>query len=235
MEKSQTWKNLIEEPFPLRKERKGGAANLILTALLLEASRMVDENFDVPSVESAAKSVFGLSKGYLSIMDEIGIPEAVEAMESLSSKHEDTQDFFFSIYYNFFDPPSKALDMAAKVRKGEDESSVRWVSKADMQKKPNDLMSLELLKNRFQAVAFMTAVEIIDAEILKLEEVEKLCTTALGWKDGPFAMMNRIGIQEAMRIVVERMQISHRKEINFPVPRLLIAQAQKNELWAFIM
>ena len=73
MEKSQTWKNLIEEPFPLRKERKGGAANLILIALLLEASRMVDENFDVPSVESAAKSVFGLSKGYLSIMDEIGI------------------------------------------------------------------------------------------------------------------------------------------------------------------
>ncbi len=32
-------------------------------------------------------------------------------------------------------------------------------------------------------------------------------------------------------IVTERMFFSHRKEINFPVPRLLITHAQKNTPW----
>jgi hypothetical protein len=44
-------------------------------------------------------------------------------------------------------------------------------------------------------------------------------------------MMNRIGIQEAMRMVTEKMEMSHRQEINFPIPKLLIEQAQKNEPW----
>jgi len=40
-----------------------------------------------------------------------------------------------------------------------------------------------------------------------------------------------MGVGEALKIVTERMFFSHRKEINFPVPRLLITQAQKNAPW----
>jgi len=43
--------------------------------------------------------------------------------------------------------------------------------------------------------------------------------------------MNKMGMMEVMRIVTERMELSHRKEINFPIPRLLIHQAQKGEPW----
>jgi hypothetical protein len=38
-------------------------------------------------------------------------------------------------------------------------------------------------------------------------------------------------LSEALRIVSERMFLSHRKEINFPFPRLLIMQAQINTPW----
>jgi dGTPase len=68
----------------------------------------------------------------------------------------------------------------------------------------------------------------VESGIVELAGLEKLCTSDLLWKEGPFSMMNSMGIDEALKIVTERMYLSHRKEINFPVPRLLITQAQKN-------
>jgi enoyl-CoA hydratase/carnithine racemase len=61
--------------------------------------------------------------------------------------------------------------------------------------------------------------------------VDRLCQNAFLWKEGPFTLMNKMGINEALHIVTERMELSHRREISFPVPALLIAQAQKNEPW----
>jgi enoyl-CoA hydratase/3-hydroxyacyl-CoA dehydrogenase len=92
-------------------------------------------------------------------------------------------------------------------------------------------MLADLLKKRFMAVSFITAVELLEAEILEMADIEKMCKETFGWKEGPFAMMNRIGIQEAMRMVTEKMEMSHRQEINFPIPKLMIEQAQKNEPW----
>ena len=43
--------------------------------------------------------------------------------------------------------------------------------------------------------------------------------------------MNQVGIQEAMRLVIHQVEVSHRKEINFPVPPLLINQTQVNAPW----
>ena len=78
---------------------------------------------------------------------------------------------------------------------------------------------------------FMTASEIVDSGIQDLQTLERLCRRDLGWKEGPFSMMNRIGIAEAMRIVIKKLEQSHRKEINFPVPSLLIEQARRGESW----
>jgi hypothetical protein len=44
-------------------------------------------------------------------------------------------------------------------------------------------------------------------------------------------MMDEMGIGEALNIVTEKMELSHRREISFYVPRLLITQAQKNKPW----
>ena len=37
------FKMLTVESFPLKNERKGGAANILLASLLLEATRMLDD------------------------------------------------------------------------------------------------------------------------------------------------------------------------------------------------
>ncbi|MBU2437571.1 MAG: hypothetical protein KKC69_00270, partial [Acidobacteria bacterium] len=75
---------LIDEPGPLLKERKGGGINLILTALIVEAGRMLDEGMDIPTIEAAGKKAFLQNKGFLQQADEQGLETAVSLMENLA-------------------------------------------------------------------------------------------------------------------------------------------------------
>ncbi len=230
MDEKKEFKNLIAEPKALLKKRKEGALNLIYIALLLEASRMVDDGADVPHIEAAAKKAFDVSKGFLGQMDDVGIQEAVGAMEALSEDF-DPEDPIHAKYHNFFEPSESCRKKLEEYEKSGDKKAVRWVSEEDTQKETADFMLIDLLKKRFQAVSFITAVEVVEAGLLKPIDVDKGIKQALQWKEGPFSMMNRLGLEETMGLVVEKMQLSHRQEINFPIPRLLINQAQKKEPW----
>jgi 3-hydroxyacyl-CoA dehydrogenase len=230
MVKEKEFKNLIPEPILLLKPRKGGALNLIYIALLLEASRMVDDGADIHYIEAAAKKAFGMSKGFLSQMDDIGIPKAVVAMEALA-EDVDPEDPVYAKYHNFFEPSESCRKKLEEYQQSEDKKTVRWVSAEDVQKEATDFMLVDLLKKRFQAVSFITAVEVVEAGLLKLTDADKVVKETYQWKEGPFSMMNRLGLEETMSMVIEKMQRSHRQEINFPIPRLLISQAQKNEPW----
>jgi len=222
--------NLIDESIPPLKERRGGIANLILVSLILEATRMLDDGFDVATVEEAAKITFGISKGFLSMMDDLGIPEVVSAMDFLSDT-SDPEDPLTHIYRNFFTPAKSARMMLEEYNNAKSKSSVVWVGPTDREKTASDFLLVQSLGQRFKAVAFMIAVELVESGIVELPNLEKLYRDKFLWADGPFSMMNRMGIGEALRIVTERMTFSHRFEINFPVPRLLIYQAQKNTPW----
>jgi enoyl-CoA hydratase/3-hydroxyacyl-CoA dehydrogenase len=223
-------KSLIPDTVPLLKERKGGVADVIFVSLLLEASRMVDDGIDIPGIEGAAKKAFDIPKGFLSQMDDTGIDATVSRMYSLSDS-SDPDDPIYQVYNNFFTPSESCKEMLEKYNQAKDKSSVKWVSEEDSRKEPKDFMLVDLLERRFLGVAFMTATEVVNAGVVKLEDVDKLCKNALRWKEGPYSLMNKIGIRGVMRIVTEKMVLSHRKEINFPIPRLLISQAQKDQPW----
>jgi 3-hydroxyacyl-CoA dehydrogenase len=215
---------------PILSSRKGGAADVIFVSLLLEAARMVDDGFDVPSIEAAGKKAFSMPMGFLSLMDANGIPLGIHTMYSFSDS-SNPDDPLYKAYKNFFTPPECYKRLLDKYQKAEDKSSVRWVSEEDAKTDAKDLMLIDTLKNRFLAVAFMTSVEVVEAGVIEMDEVDRLCQNAFLWKEGPFALMNKIGMMEVMRIVAERMELSHRNEINFPIPKLLINQAQKGERW----
>jgi 3-hydroxyacyl-CoA dehydrogenase len=222
--------NLIPEPVPLLKQRKGGGLNLIHVAMLLEAARMIDEGMDIPSIETAAKKAFGVEKGFLGAMDDVGIVEACQAMESLADD-SDPEDPFFKFYHNFFSPPDSCREKMAEMEKADGKDAVRWISEEEAKKESKDFTQVDALARRFQAVAFITAVELVESGILDLHDLDRLCRETFGWQEGPFAMMNRLGIGEAMAIVTEKMYLSHRREINFPIPRLMIQQANKDQPW----
>jgi len=221
---------LIPEPVPLLKSRKGGVSSLIQAALLLEATRMVDDGMDVPHIEAAAKKAFGISRGFLEWMDDKGISESVEYLFFLSES-SGSEDPLSLVYDNFFTPGESCRKMLDRARAEHAKGIVKWISSEDAEKGAKDLLLLDLLVKRFKAVAFMVSAEVVDVGLIGMHDVETLCVASFQWMEGPFAMMNKMGIDEALRIVTERMELSHRKEINFPIPKLLIAQAQKNEPW----
>ena len=215
---------------PILSSRKGGAADVIFVALLLEAARMVDEGFDIPTIEAAGRKAFNVPVGFLGLMDATGIPLGIYTMYSFSDS-SNPDDPLYKAYDNFFTPAESYKKLLERYQKAKDKSKVKWVSEGEATKKPEDLMVVDMLKNRFLGVAFMTATEVVESGVIEMEEVDKLGQNAFLWKEGPFALMNKMGIKEVIRIVTERMELSHRKEINFPIPQLLISQAQKDEPW----
>lgn len=215
---------------PILSIRKGGAANVIFVSLLLEAARMVDEGFDIPSIEAAGKNAYNMPMGFLGLMDATGIPLGIATMYSFSDS-SNPDDALYRVYGNFFSPPECYKKLADRFQNADDKSSVKWISEEEAKKEPRDPMVVDMLKNRFLAVGFMTAVEVVDAGVIDIEEVDRLCQNAFLWREGPFALMNKMGISKVMEIVTARMELSHRKEINFPIPKLLLSQAQKSETW----
>lgn len=214
--------------------RKGGAADVIFVSLLLEAARMIDEGFDIPAIEAAGKEAFNIPVGFLGLMDTTGIPLGIYTLRSFSDS-SNPEDPLFKAYQNFFTPPESYKRLLEIYQKAEDKSKVRWISDKDVKKVAGDAMVVDILKHRFLAVAFMAATEVVESGVIEMDEVDRLCQNAFLWREGPFGLMNKMGIQEVLRIMTERMELSHRKEINFPIPQLLISQAQKNEPWPLKM
>ncbi len=215
---------------PILNSRKGGAADVIFVSLLLEAARMVNEGFDIPSIEAAGRKAFNMPLGFLGLMDATGIALGIYTMLSFSDS-SDPEDPLYKAYGNFFDPPGSYRKLLEIYQKTEDKSMVKWVSGKDTRTEAKDPMLVDALSARFSAVGFMTAVECVEAGVIEMDEVDKLCQNAFLWNEGPFALMNKMGVDEVLRIVTGRMELSHRNEINFPIPQLLISQAQKNEPW----
>jgi len=222
-------KKLISEPVPLHGERKGGAVNLILSALMLEAARMVEEGHDAASVEQAGKAAFGGNQGFLAWMDDVGLMNTVKFLFFLSRK-KNKNDSFYQKYHNFFSPPDilkKRLAQTAEAGK----QGPKWMTPEETQKTPSDALVINMLIKRFQAVAFMAAAEIVEENLLTVPELEKACRKAFQWKEGPFSLMNQTGLPESLNMITEKMELSHRQEINFPVPQLLIDRVHENKFW----
>jgi 3-hydroxyacyl-CoA dehydrogenase len=198
--------------------------------MLLEAARMVDDGFETFDIEAAAQKAFGIPKGFLVQMEKIGISKTIAAMEYLADL-SNPEDPLTSVYYNFFTPANSCRQILDEYNNAEDKSSVVWVTEKDAKRKPFDFMLVDNLSKRFMAVSFAVSTELVNSEVIELTDLERLCKDVFGWKEGPFAMMNAMGIEDSLQIVTEKMQFSHRKEINFPVSRLLITQAQKNTPW----
>ena len=218
---------LINESMPLKKERRGGAANLMLAALIIEAGRMLDEGFEKEAVEAAAIKTFGMDKGFLAVLDSVGPDKALALMEHLSDG-SDPESSFVRIYDNFFSPPEslkkwKGITGVEDKKKGGSEESGEDVME--------DFMLMDLLGRRFKGVLFMTAVDLVESGVSGISDVDSICKSDFGWPDGPFGMMNRIGLEESLKIVTEKMELSHRREINFPIPRMLIDQVGLKQPW----
>ncbi|MFA9454999.1 MAG: 3-hydroxyacyl-CoA dehydrogenase family protein, partial [Candidatus Aminicenantaceae bacterium] len=98
---------------PILSSRKGGAADVIFVSLLTEAARMVEEGFDLPSIEAAGREAFDMPLGFLKLMDVTGIPIGIYTMYSFSDSSS-PDDPLYKIYGNYFAPPESYIALLDK-------------------------------------------------------------------------------------------------------------------------
>ncbi len=217
-------------PTPILGSRRGGAADIVFVSLLLEAARMLEEGFGVPTVEAAGKAAYGMPMGFLTLMDVTGLEVGLYSMKSFSEP-TGLDDELTGVYGNFFAPPQVYYDLIERYREADDKSAVRWVSDNDAAAEPAEEETVGQLRDRFLAVGFMTASEVVDSGLITIDDMEQLARNAFLWRRGPFALMNRLGVAEAFRLVRERADLAEKQGISFPVPENLKRQAESGAPW----
>lgn len=234
-----TWRNTTDilnqtrrQVIQLKKYRRGGAANVIFIGLILEAFRLLEEGYASSIIDEASRLACNTSFGLVTLLSAIGLKTCLSVALSFSQTGHPA-DPLFSAYDNFFSLPPR---LHAWVKRGGEKSIEDFIQEIEGTGRDHSLdpLILELGRQRFQAVSFMTAAEVVEAGLIEPPDVDRLCQAAFGWPEGPFAMMNRLGLQTSLQMVTERMELSHRLEVNFPVPRNLIERAQKNEPWPLV-
>lgn len=213
---------------PILTSRKGGAADIIFVALLLEACRMVDEGYKKADIEEAGKKAFEMPLGFLSLMDVTGLSVGLFAMDSFADD-SDPDDPLYVIYRDFFKTTDGYRKLVASQVGAADPGSVKWIPPEGPGKGSGDEKLVKGLMERFLAVAFATAFEIVEAGVIEPDEFEKLTQNAFLWRKGPFTIFNDWGVKKAWKMVQDRAKTAKELGHHFPIPKKLKQLAEKDK------
>ncbi len=214
---------------PILSSRKGGAADVLFVALLLEACRMVEEGFKKADIEEAGRTAMGMPLGFLELMDTTGLPIGLFAMDSFADD-SDPGDPLYAVYKDFFTPTDGFRKLVEDQSKAEDPALVRWIPAEGPGKGSGDEKLVRGLTERFLAVAFTAAFEIVEAGVITPRDFENLARNAFLWRKGPFTIFNETGVSEAWRMVEARAALAGKLGHHFPMPQNLrdLAKAGKS-------
>lgn len=221
-------------PTHIRGSRKGGVADIVFVALLLEATRMAEEGFGIRTIEEAGKRAYGIPIGFLELMDATGLPVGLFSMRSFSDA-SDPSDPLYRVYGNFFTPRQNYIALLDRYQKADDPSAIRWVPEGMRAADIEDPKSLEALTDRFLAVGFLTATECVDAGLISIEDLELLAQNAFLWNKGPFTLMNQLGMKKVSAVIAARAELARSFKQDFPVSGLLRKQMGTPDPWSFFI
>jgi enoyl-CoA hydratase/3-hydroxyacyl-CoA dehydrogenase len=188
------------------KDAPGFAVNRFFVPFLNEAARMLEEGVaSIPTIEEAAKKAFRIGMGPFLLMNVTGIPIAVHAATTLGNE-----------LGPFYAP---AGILKAQMEKGEN-----WDLAGEA-----DESGLEPLIDRFYGVCLGVAAALVDEGVASMEDTDRGAKIGLRWIEGPFEIMNRIGIDRTYRVVSE---IAERYS-DFKMPEVLARQKELGKPFAF--
>ena len=218
-------------PTHVRGSRKGGVADIVFVALLLEATRMLEEGFDISTIEAAGKRAYGIPIGFLQLMDVTGLPVGLFSMRSFSDA-SNPDDPLYKVYGNFFTPRQNYIDLVAELQHAPVSSSVGWTSRLHPGSGIPDPNHVRDLADRFLAIGFLTAAECTDAGLITIEDLELLTQNAFLWRKGPFTLMNEMGMKRVNEVVSNRAELARTLKQDFPVCKLLKTQMGQSSPWS---
>jgi len=190
----------------LVKDAPGFAVNRFFVPFLNEATRMLEEGLaNIPTIEEASKRAFKIGMGAFVLMNVTGVPIALHAATTLG---EELGPFY---------APSATL--AAQVEKGEN-----WILDGEV-----DESKIEALMDRFYGVCLGVSAALVDEKVASIEDTDRGAKIGLRWIQGPFEIMNKIGIAKTYDCVAAITE----KYPDFKMPQILEKQKAAGKPFEF--
>jgi enoyl-CoA hydratase / 3-hydroxyacyl-CoA dehydrogenase len=191
---------------PIRSaDAPGFIVNRFFVPWANEGVRILDEGHaDIPTIEAAAKSTFGIGMGPFELMNVTGIPIALHAAGTLGRE-----------LGPFYAP---ATGLRAQVERGG-----LWPLTGTASPALESPVSERLL-----AVTCMIASHLIDEGVCTIEDCDIGARVGLRWARGPFELMNHLGVEPAAALATD-LAARH----GLAKPRLLAEQAAKRRPFGF--
>jgi enoyl-CoA hydratase/3-hydroxyacyl-CoA dehydrogenase len=186
------------------KDAPGFAVNRFFVPWLNEAARMLDEGLaDIPTIDQAACETFHIGMGPFALMNATGIPIAYHSSSALGLALGD-----------FYVP---AAGLAARFEAGQP-----WDLEGAVDEGAKAAVSERLL-----GVVFGIAAQLVGEGVATAEDTDCGALVGLRWAQGPFGMMNDLGLDRALKLV-EQLAAHHDP---FAMPELLRQQAAAGQPW----
>jgi len=159
-------------------DQPGFVVKRLFAGQLIEAVQCLgEENANPATVNLAARKALGLGKGPFEMMNERGLGIARQVTEGL----EPLGNVMYALPERL-----RAMEAAGELWNLEDPVVPELVDQ---------------LVARFWGLAALIGGAIVDEGIARIEDVDRGARLALGWKEGPFELMNRLGVGEAAELV----------------------------------
>ncbi len=188
------------------KDSPGFAVNRFFIPWYVEAIRILEEGTaNIPTIEEAAKKAFKIGMGPFELINVTGVPIAYHSAVVLGKE-----------IGPFYDAP--------ELLKKQFEAKENWDLSGEV-----DESKLQLITDRLYATAIGVASDLVEEEVATIEDTDRGAKIGLRWRFGPFELANRIGIDQAYRIVSEMSE----RHSDFKISGLLKTQYQKKEPFIF--
>ena len=188
------------------KDAPGFAVNRFFVPFLNEAARLLEENVaGIPTIEEGAKRAFKIGMGPFQLMNVTGIPIAVHAATTLGNE-----------LGPFYAP--------ADILKAQMDKKENWPLEGEV-----DESKIDAVIDRLYGVCLGVAGALVDEGVATIEDTDRGAKIGLRWIQGPFEIMNKIGIDRTFDVV----EAVARRYPDFKVPQILQHQKELGKPFAF--
>ncbi|MCF8009114.1 MAG: enoyl-CoA hydratase/isomerase family protein [Halanaerobiales bacterium] len=190
------------------KDAPGFVVNRFFMPYYIQSIRALEEGVaNIPTIEKAAKDAFGLGMGPFELINVSGLQVSADAPLALIDSCGD-----------FYTPPKILVEQAKKGKP--------W----DLKGKVKEEKIKEVQELLYGAV-FGTVCKILDENIATVEQIDRGAKVGLRWKEGPFELINKLGIDKAYNYVKK---VKERyPDLEFKMPKSLKKHYKTKEKFKF--
>ena len=190
------------------KDRPGFVVNRFFVPWLNEACLLLEEGVGTTAqIDAVACAAFDIGMGPFALMNLTGPPIALHSTNYLAEQL-DTSRY----------TGAKSLEELV-------EAGVMW----DIDEETDcDAEATKIISERLLGQVFAVASQIVAEEICSMEDVDRGAKVGLRWMNGPFEIMNALGLDEA-----HRMANAYAELAEFDLPPFFAMKAESGHGWEF--